>query len=194
MPDHSADNGATGGADSGGIDFTLNGRTTVLRVDGDRRLLDVLRNDLDLKGSHYGCGSGECGACFVLLDDRAVPACDTPMWAVAGKRVTTSEGLGTPHDPHPLQTAFIAEQAAQCGYCTSGMLIAGAALLHACPHPTDAQIRAGMERNLCRCGTQLRVIKAIRRAGEMAADACGRVDDKRTAAANASTEHKSAIR
>jgi nicotinate dehydrogenase subunit A len=156
MPDASADHAA--------IAFTLNGRATTLRVDGDRRLLDVLRNDLDLKSSHYGCGVGECGACFVLLDEHAVPACDTPMWAVAGKRVVTSEGLGTPRDPHPLQTAFIAEQAAQCGYCTSGMLVAGAALLHRCPRPSDAQIREGMERNLCRCGTQLRVIKAIQRA------------------------------
>jgi nicotinate dehydrogenase subunit A len=149
-------------ADDGGIAFTLNGRATVLRVDGGRRLLDVLRNDLDLKSSHYGCGSGECGACFVLLDDRAVPACDTPMWSVAGKRIVTSEGLGTPEHPHPLQTAFIAEQAAQCGYCTSGMLIAGAALLQRCPHPSDAEIREGMERNLCRCGTHLRVMRAIR--------------------------------
>lgn len=147
-----------------GIAFTLNGRAVQLYVEGDRRLLDVLRNDLDLKSSHYGCGAGECGACFVLLDDQAAPACDTPMWAVAGKRVETSEGLGTPREPHPLQTAFIAEQAAQCGYCTSGMLIAGVALLRRCPQPSDAQIRAGMERNLCRCGTQLRVIKAIRRA------------------------------
>ncbi|ANN68183.1 (2Fe-2S)-binding protein [Bordetella bronchialis] len=155
MPDPSTDRD---------IAFTLNGAATQLRVDGDRRLLDVLRNDLDLKSSHYGCGSGECGACFVLLDDHAVPACDTPMWAVAGKRVVTSEGLGTPTAPHPVQAAFIAEQAAQCGYCTSGMLIAATALLHRCPRPSDAEIRAGMERNLCRCGTQLRVMKAIHRA------------------------------
>jgi nicotinate dehydrogenase subunit A len=107
--------------------------------------------------------------------------------------VVTSEGLGTPRDPHPLQTAFIAEQAAQCGYCTSGMLIAGAALLHCYPHPTDAQIRAGMERNLCRCGTQLRVIKAIRRAGDSAAGACDRADNERTAA-NASPACERAIR
>jgi nicotinate dehydrogenase subunit A len=153
-------------AADGDIAFTLNGRATVLNVDGERRLLDVLRNDLDLKSTHFGCGSGECGACFVLLDDRAVPACDTPMWSVAGKHVVTSEGLGTLESPHPLQTAFIVEQAAQCGYCTSGMLIAGAALLRRCPHPSEAEIREGMERNLCRCGTQLRVIKAIRRAGE----------------------------
>ncbi|OZI61951.1 (2Fe-2S)-binding protein [Bordetella genomosp. 11] len=156
-------------AEHAAIAFTLNGRPAQLSVDGERRLLDVLRNDLDLKSSHYGCGSGECGACFVLLDDRAVPACDTPMWAVAGKRVVTSEGLGTPRDPHPLQAAFIAEQAAQCGYCTSGMLIAGAALLQRCPRPSDVQIREGMERNLCRCGTQLRVIKAIRRAAKVSA-------------------------
>jgi nicotinate dehydrogenase subunit A len=152
-------------ADEGGVSFTLNGHAALLQVDGNRLLLDVLRNDLDLKSSHYGCGSGECGACFVLVDDQAVPACQTPMWSVAGKRVVTSEGLGSPDLPHPLQSAFIAEQAAQCGYCTSGMLIAGAALLRRCPQPSDKEIRAGMERNLCRCGTHLRVMRAIRRAG-----------------------------
>jgi nicotinate dehydrogenase subunit A len=151
-------------ADGAGISFTLNGRAILLQVESGRLLLDVLRNDLDLKSSHYGCGSGECGACFVLVDDHAVPACNTPMWSVAGKHVVTSEGLGTPASPHPLQTAFIAEQAAQCGYCTSGMLIAGAALLKRCPRPSDADIRAGMERNLCRCGTHVRVMRAIRRA------------------------------
>jgi nicotinate dehydrogenase subunit A len=151
-------------ADGAGISFTLNGQAILLQVESGRLLLDVLRNDLDLKSSHYGCGSGECGACFVLVDDHAVPACNTPMWSVAGKHVVTSEGLGTPASPHPLQTAFIAEQAAQCGYCTSGMLIAGAALLKRCPRPSDADIRAGMERNLCRCGTHVRVMRAIRRA------------------------------
>jgi nicotinate dehydrogenase subunit A len=149
---------------SGTLTLTINGETRVLQVDQDRTLLDVLRNDLDLKSSHYGCGSGECGACMVLLDGRAVPACDTPMWSAAGKQVVTSEGLGTPQCPHPVQSAFIAEQAAQCGYCTSGMMIAAAALLKNCPQPTDAQIREGMERNLCRCGTHLRVMRAIERA------------------------------
>lgn len=153
------------------ITLTVNGRQHTLSVDAGRTLLDVLRNDLDLKSSHFGCGSGECGACMVLLDDSAVPACDTPMWAAAGKRVVTSEGLGTPQAPHPVQRAFIAEQAAQCGYCTSGMIIAATALLQRCPHPDDAQIREGMERNLCRCGTHLRVMRAIERA---AAEGSGR--------------------
>lgn len=146
------------------ITLTINGRLHELNVDADRSLLDVLRNDLDLKSSHFGCGSGECGACMVLLDRHAVPACDTPMWSVMGKTVVTSEGLGTPDAPHPVQSAFIAEQAAQCGYCTSGMMIAATALLHRCPRPSQAQIREGMERNLCRCGTHPRVMRAVQRA------------------------------
>lgn len=150
--------------DSSTLSLEINGEIHELKVDPDRSLLDVLRNDLDLKSSHYGCGSGECGACMVLLDGRAVPACDTPVWSAAGKRIITSEGLGTPEHPHPVQSAFIAEQAAQCGYCTSGMMIAATALLQRCPQPTHAQICEGMERNLCRCGTHLRVMRAVKRA------------------------------
>jgi nicotinate dehydrogenase subunit A len=164
MTDGGYERKAAKGETGAGISITLNGQAMTLQVESDRLLLDVLRNDLDLKASHYGCGSGECGACFVLIDDHAVPACNTPMWSVAGKHIVTPEGLGTPACPHPLQTAFIAEQAAQCGYCTSGMLIAGAALLKRCPQPSDADIRAGMERNLCRCGTHVRVMRAIQRA------------------------------
>jgi nicotinate dehydrogenase subunit A len=150
--------------DAAAIDLTVNGQRLALSVAGDRSLLDVLRNDLDLKSSHFGCGSGECGACMVLLDGHAVPACNTPIWSTAGKTVVTSEGLGTPQAPHPVQAAFIAEQAAQCGYCTSGMLIAAAALLRRCPRPSEPQIRDGLERNLCRCGTHLRVMRAVARA------------------------------
>lgn len=146
------------------IALAVNGQSLSLRVDPNRSLLDVLRTELGLKASHYGCGAGLCGACMVMMDGHAVPACDTPMWSAAGKDVVTVEGLGDERAPHPVQRAFIAEQAAQCGYCTSGMMIAAAALLRQCPRPTEAQIRAGLERNLCRCGTQPRVLRAVARA------------------------------
>jgi len=146
------------------IALTVNGQPRSLALDPERSLLDVLRNELGLRASHYGCGAGECGACMVLIDGRAVPSCDTPLWAAAGKRVQTSEGLGSRSAPHPLQSAFIAEQAAQCGYCTSGMLVSAAALLQCHADPDDRQIRDGMARNLCRCGTHPRVVRAIVRA------------------------------
>ncbi len=146
------------------MELTVNGQRRALAVDPERSLLDVLRNDLGLRASHFGCGEGECGACMVLLDGQPVPSCDTPMWSVEGKRVQTSEGLGTRAAPHPVQSAFIAEQAAQCGYCTSGMLVSAAAVLQRHPRPTDAQMREGMARNLCRCGTHPRVLRAIERA------------------------------
>jgi len=144
--------------------LSVNGQPRSLAVDPDRSLLDVLRNDLGLRAARFGCGAGECGACMVLVDGRAVPSCDTPMWSVAGKQVRTVEGLGTRAAPHPVQDAFIAEQAAQCGYCTSGMLIAAVALLQRHPRPGDDEIREGMARNLCRCGTHPRVMRAIVRA------------------------------
>jgi nicotinate dehydrogenase subunit A len=146
------------------IALTVNGVPRVLAVEPDRTLLDVLRNDLGLRASHFGCGAGECGACMVLLDGRAVPSCDTPIWSAAGKHVRTAEGLGTRAAPHPVQSAFVAEQAAQCGYCTSGMLVSAVALLQCNPCPGDAEIREGMARNLCRCGTHPRVMRAIVRA------------------------------
>jgi nicotinate dehydrogenase subunit A len=146
------------------IGLTVNDLRRQLVVNPDRSLLDVLRNDLGLRASHFGCGAGECGACMVLLDGRPVPSCDTPMWATEDKQVRTAEGLGTRAAPHPVQSAFIAEQAVQCGYCTSGMLVSAAALLQCHPRPTDAEIRAGMARNLCRCGTHPRVMRAIVRA------------------------------
>jgi len=146
------------------LSLTVNGVPRTLDVDADRSLLDVLRNELNLRASHFGCGVGECGACMVLVDDRAVPSCDTPLWSAEGKRVRTAEGLGTRAAPHALQRAFIAEQAAQCGYCTSGMLISAAALLMRDAEPDDAAIREAMARNLCRCGTHPRVMRAIVRA------------------------------
>lgn len=152
------------------VRFRLNGAETEIDADPDRSLLDVLRGQLGVTGPHFGCGAGECGACNVILGDHAVSACDTPMWSVADKDVTTLEGLGTDAQPHPLQRAFIAEQAMQCGYCTSGILISAAALLMRNPAPDDAAIKAALDRNLCRCGAHQRTVRAIRRAAaEMAA-------------------------
>lgn len=149
---------------SDAIRFTLNGQATSLAVDPDRTLLDVLRNTLGLKASRLGCGLGQCGACTVILDDHAVTSCDTPMWSVAGKSVTTLEGLGTREAPHPLQAAFVEEQALQCGWCTSGMLMRAAALLQRDPQPGEADIKAALEGNLCRCGVQNRVVRAVQKA------------------------------
>ncbi len=144
--------------------FTLNGAKRSLEDSGERSLLDVLRVTFGLKGTRFGCGSEECGACFVLVDGRAVPSCSTPLWSVDGKAVTTVEGLGDPSAPHPLQRAFIAEQAAQCGYCTSGMLISAAALLATNAEPTHADVREALDRNLCRCGSYNRIVRAVLRA------------------------------
>jgi nicotinate dehydrogenase subunit A len=146
------------------IQFTLNGQATSVRVDPEQTLLDVLRNTLGLKASRLGCGMGQCGACTVVLGEHAVTACDTPMWSVAGKSVTTLEGLGTREAPHPLQTAFIEEQALQCGWCTSGMLMRAAALLKRDAHPSEDDIKAALEGNLCRCGVQNRVVAAVKKA------------------------------
>ena len=146
------------------IQFTLNGQATSVWVDPEQTLLDVLRNTLGLKASHLGCGLGQCGACTVILGEHAVTSCDTPMWSVAGKSVVTLEGLGTREAPHPLQTAFIEEQALQCGWCTSGMLMRAAALLKRDPHPSEPDIKAALEGNLCRCGVQNRVLQAVKKA------------------------------
>jgi nicotinate dehydrogenase subunit A len=124
-------------------------------------LLDVLRDTLKLKGSRFGCGSNQCGACYVLIDGCAVASCDTPLWAAAGKTIVTVEGLGNEQAPHPLQRAFIARQAAQCGYCTSGMLISAAALLNRCPRPTESEVKQALDRNLCRCGAHNRIVRAV---------------------------------
>jgi nicotinate dehydrogenase subunit A len=146
------------------IRLTVNGADSAIGADPDTPLLYALRNDLALKGSRFGCGSGQCGACFVLIDGHAAPACDTPLWSVAGKSVTTVEGLGAAGAPHPLQHAFLSEQAAQCGYCTSGILISAAALLAKNPRPTESEVRAALDRNLCRCGSHNRMVRAVLRA------------------------------
>jgi nicotinate dehydrogenase subunit A len=152
------------------IRFRLNGVETDVDADPDTSLLTVLRGRLRMTGSHFGCGANECGACNVLVGDRAVASCDTPLWSIAGKDVTTIEGLGSAQDPHPLQRAFIAEQALQCGYCVSGILISAAALLMRNPDPADADVRAALDRNLCRCGSHNRMVRAVlRAAAEMAA-------------------------
>jgi nicotinate dehydrogenase subunit A len=151
------------------LTFRLNGNEHLLLVDGASSLLDVLRNTLGLKGTRFGCGAEQCGACFVLVDGHAVAACTTPLWAVKGKSITTVEGLGRPEAPHPLQEAFIAEQAAQCGYCTSGMLISGAALLARSPQPSEAEVKQALDRNLCRCGSYNRVVRAVLRAARESA-------------------------
>ena len=152
------------------VRFRLNGAETEIDADPDRSLLDILRGQLGLSGSHFGCGAGECGACNVMIGDRAVAACDTPLWSVADKDITTIEGLGSPEQPHPLQRAFIAEQALQCGYCISGILMSAAALLKQNPSPTDREVRQALDRNLCRCGSHNRIVRAVlRAANEMAA-------------------------
>jgi len=144
--------------------LTVNGAAREVAAGLDTPLLYALRNDLQLKGARFGCGSGQCGACFVLMDGHAVPACDTPLWSAVGKEIVTIEGLGANGSLHPLQQAFIAEQAAQCGYCTSGILISAAALLRENPRPTEAEVRAALDRNLCRCGSHNRVVRAVLRA------------------------------
>jgi len=146
------------------VRLTVNGADCAIEAEADTPLLYALRNNLGLKGTRFGCGSGLCGACFVLVDGHPTPACDTPLWSVEGKRVTTVEGLAGPGAQAPLQEAFLAEQAAQCGYCTSGILISAAALLARNPKPVEAEVRAALDRNLCRCGSHNRMVKAVLRA------------------------------
>jgi nicotinate dehydrogenase subunit A len=152
------------------IRFRLNGVETEVDADPDSSLLGILRGQLAMTSPHFGCGANECGACNVIVGDHAVASCDTPLWSVAGREITTIEGLGNAEKPHPLQRAFIAEQALQCGYCVSGILISAAALLKQNPKPTDADVRAALDRNLCRCGSHNRMVRAVlRAAAEMAA-------------------------
>ena len=133
----------------------------------DTPLLYVLRNQLGLKAAHFGCGNGECGACRVLIDGQAVASCDTPLWAAAGKRIVTVEGLGDAAHPHPLQAALVAEQAGQCGYCLPGIVVSAAALLARRPDPSEAEVRAALDKNLCRCGSHNRIVRAVLRAAKL---------------------------
>jgi nicotinate dehydrogenase subunit A len=148
------------------IAFTVNGRDRALDVEAETLLLYVLRNDLGLNGPKFGCGAAQCGACTVIMNGRAIRSCVTPMASAANARITTLEGLGTADNPHPIQQAFIDEQAAQCGYCTNGMVMTAKALLDRHPDPTEQQMRAALAGNLCRCGTHIEILAAIRRAAE----------------------------
>jgi nicotinate dehydrogenase subunit A len=145
---------------------TLNVNGVDHRVDAqpDSPLLYALRDDLRLRGPKFGCGLGQCGACTVLMDGAAVRSCVTPVSAAGKARIVTLEGLGTPENPHPLQAAFIAEQAAQCAYCINGMIMQAASLLQRNPHPSREDIKSALNGNLCRCGTHMRIVRAIERA------------------------------
>ncbi len=151
------------------ISMRVNGANQVLEADPQMPLLYALRNDLDLKGPRFGCGKGQCGACSVLVDGVVMRSCGVPMSFVQRKSVTTLEGLGSSAKPSVVQQAFIDEQAAQCGYCINGMVVAATALLKANPNPTEDQIRAGLAGNLCRCGTHVRIVKAVQRAAKQLA-------------------------
>jgi nicotinate dehydrogenase subunit A len=154
-------------------DYTLrvNGASRTVRTDADTPLLYVLRNDFELNGAKFGCGLAQCGACTVHIDGRAARSCVTPVSSLAGKNVTTLEGIGTLDKLHPLQKAFLDEQAAQCGYCTNGMIMSAKALLDANPKPTEAQIKTALAGNLCRCGSHNRVVRAVQRAAGAASAA-----------------------
>ena len=146
------------------IDLKVNGVSRSVPAEPDTPLLYVLRNDLELNGAKFGCGLAQCGACTVLIDGKVTRSCVTPIGAVATSEITTIEGLGSIANPHPLQTAFIEEQAAQCGYCTNGMIMAAKELLDRNPRPNEADVRAALASNLCRCGTHNRIIRAVLRA------------------------------
>jgi nicotinate dehydrogenase subunit A len=146
------------------INLKVNGVSSSVAAEPDTPLLYVLRNDLELNGAKFGCGLAQCGACTVLIDGKATPSCVTPISAVATSEITTIEGLGSIANPHPLQTAFIEEQAAQCGYCTNGMIMAAKELLDRTPQPSEADVRAALATTLCRCGTHNRIIRAVLRA------------------------------
>ncbi|HJW79396.1 MAG: (2Fe-2S)-binding protein [Microvirga sp.] len=149
-----------------GVRLRVNGLDRVVEADPETPLLSALRGPLGLMGTRFGCGLNQCGACNVLVDGHAVASCDLPLSAAAGKDVTTIEGLGSPEQPDPLQSAFIAEQAMQCGYCISGILISAAALLRRNPDPSEAEVRAALDRNLCRCGAHNRMVRAVLRAAK----------------------------
>ena len=146
------------------VTLTVNGASHLFKVDGQATLLNVLRNDLELNGPKYGCGLGECGACTVLVDGAAARACVIPAWGAQGRSVTTLEGLGKADQLHPVQQAFIDAQAAQCGYCLSGMIMMTVALLARNPDPTESDIHRELSGNLCRCGTHVEIVQAVKRA------------------------------
>jgi nicotinate dehydrogenase subunit A len=146
------------------ISVQVNGQREEVRTEPDTPLLYVLRNHLGLPGTRFGCGLGLCGSCLVLIDGRPAYSCDTPMWSVGDRDVTTVEGLSPPGEPHPVAQAILDTQAAQCGYCISGIVVGAAALLADNPDPTEAEVRAALDRNLCRCGAHNRIVRAVRAA------------------------------
>ena len=148
------------------ITLNVNGVSRQLDTEPDTPLLYVLRNELALNGAKFGCGLGQCGACTVLIDGQPAFSCVVPIVVLEGRQVTTLEGLGTPEAPGALQRAFIAEQAAQCGFCIPGMIVRAQALLNAKPDPSEAEIRRHLQPNLCRCGTHMRIVKAVKRAAQ----------------------------
>jgi nicotinate dehydrogenase subunit A len=148
------------------IALTVNGAKREVAAAPDTPLLYALRNDLELNGAKFGCGLGQCGACTVLVDGKPTRSCMFPVSLAEGRQIITIEGLGTVEKPHPLQAAFIAEQAAQCGYCINGMVMAAKALLDRTPHPSEREIREALAGNLCRCGTHHRIIRAVQRAAQ----------------------------
>ena len=139
--------------------FILNGQPVEVKANENTPLLYVLRNDLGLVGTRFGCGSGQCGACFVMVDGRPMASCDLPVSFVVGKAVTTVEGLN-----HRVQKALIAEQAAQCGYCMSGIIVSAVSLLEKNPHPSESEVKSALDKNLCRCGSHNRAVRAVMRA------------------------------
>ncbi len=147
--------------------LTVNSREYDVDAEPDTPLLYILRDNLELNGAKFGCGLGQCGACTVLVDGEAVFSCVTPLVLLEGRKVTTVEGLGTVENPGPLQRAFIDEQAAQCGYCIPGMMMRAQALLQKNAHASDAEIRAALQPNLCRCGTHMRILRAVHQAAEL---------------------------
>ena len=151
------------------VELLVNGERRTVEADEDTPLLYVLRNDLKFNGAKYGCGLSQCGACTVLIDGEPVRSCVTPIAGRAGRPITTLEGLGTPEQPRAVQRAFIELQAAQCGYCSNGMIMATTALLASNPIPSDTEIKSALEGHLCRCGTHLRIIRAVRRAAALMA-------------------------
>jgi nicotinate dehydrogenase subunit A len=148
------------------LSLQVNGAARAVNVDPGDRLLYVLRNHLELNGPKFGCGLAECGACTVIMDGKAIRSCVTSVSAAVGREITTLEGLGTPEKSHPLQQAFIEEQAAQCAYCINGMIMTAKALLDENPHPSDDEIKQALASNLCGCGTHVRILRAVKRAAK----------------------------
>jgi nicotinate dehydrogenase subunit A len=156
------------------IPLNVNGNTVRIAVDGDTPLLDVLRNHLGLTGAKFGCGLEQCGCCMVLVDGEPVKSCGKPVSAIVGRAIVTIEGIGTPEKPHALQQAFLDEQAGQCGYCLPGILVSAKALLDRNPAPSRREIAAALDDNICRCGSHVRILRAVERAARLIREGAAR--------------------